>query len=112
MEDSPGHMNIYKKKGRAVMLPTMLVSQLPSRWSMLLVCHSRIVTKQGRIHGRTVVDGWAGAILQKPLVTTRLQIFKLLNLNHHGLTDGPMEQRNNKPMDGQTKPVLELRVRN
>ena len=23
--------------------------------------------KQGRIHGRTVADGWAGAVMQKPL---------------------------------------------
>ena len=23
--------------------------------------------KQGRIHGKTVVDSWAGAVMQKPL---------------------------------------------
>ena len=25
-----------------------------------------IVEKQGRIHGKTVADGWAGAVMQKP----------------------------------------------
>ena len=26
-----------------------------------------LLKKQGRIHGRTVADGWAGAVMQKPL---------------------------------------------
>ena len=29
---------------------------------------SMIVEKQGQIHGQTVADGWAGAVMQKPLV--------------------------------------------
>ena len=28
----------------------------------------KLIGKQGRIHGKTVADGWAGAAMQKPLV--------------------------------------------
>ena len=34
--------------------------------------------KQGQIHGRTVADGWAGAIMQKPLAIQK----------YYGRTDG------------------------
>ena len=27
--------------------------------------------KQGRIHGRTVKDGWVGAVMQKPLAISK-----------------------------------------
>ena len=37
--------------------------------------------KQGRVHGKTVADGWAGAVMQKTLV-----IQKYL-LRPYGLTD-------------------------
>ena len=30
--------------------------------------------KRGRIHGNLVVDGWAGAVMQKPLAS--LEIFR------------------------------------
>ena len=36
--------------------------------------------KQGRIHGRTVADGWAGAVMRKPLAI-------LLILGTDGRTD-------------------------
>ena len=29
--------------------------------------YQAILGKQGRIHGNTVADGWAGAVMQKPL---------------------------------------------
>ena len=37
---------------------------------MLFHCRQKIsdeLKKQGRIHGKTVVDSWAGAVMQKPL---------------------------------------------
>ena len=33
----------------------------------LVRCQSRIGYKQGRIHGNPVADGWAGAVVRKPL---------------------------------------------
>ena len=39
--------------------------------------------KQGRIHGRTVADGWAGAVMQKPLAIQKCD----------GWTDGPTDGR-------------------
>ena len=29
--------------------------------------------KQGRIHGRTVADGWAGAVMPKPLIIQKCE---------------------------------------
>ena len=38
-------------------------------------CKSKqIMEKQGRIHGNPVADGWAGAVMQKPLAI--LEIFR------------------------------------
>ena len=31
------------------------------------MCAGAVMTKQGRIHGNTVADGWAGAAVRKPL---------------------------------------------
>ena len=41
--------------------------------------------KQGRIHGNTVADGWAGAVVQKPL-----RIQKCYGTD--GPTDGPTDR--------------------
>ena len=38
--------------------------------------------KHGRIHGKTVADGWAGAVMQKPLAIQKCD----------GLTDRPTRQ--------------------
>ena len=38
------------------------------RWAYPLLNATK---KQGQIHGKTVVDGWAGAVLQKPLTTSK-----------------------------------------
>ena len=40
-----------------------------------------ITTKQGRIHGNPVTDGWAGAVTQKPLGIQKCD----------GLTDRPSD---------------------
>ena len=50
------------------------------------------VIKQGRIHGNPVADGWAGAVMQKPLAV--LEIFR-------------MDRRTDRP----TRQGLESRVR-
>ena len=50
--------------------------------------------KQGWIHGNPVADGWAGAVMRKPL---RIQI----------VTDGPTDRRTDRP----TRQGVELRVR-
>ena len=42
----------------------------------------RIPFEQGRIHVRTVADGWAGAEMQKPLAIQKC----------YGRTDGPTQQ--------------------
>ena len=39
--------------------------------------------KQGWIYGNPVVDGWAGAVMQKPLAIQKC----------YGLTDGPMDRQ-------------------
>ena len=39
--------------------------------------------KQGRIHGKTVADGWAGAVMQKPLGIQKC------DLPTYGRTDVP-----------------------
>ena len=41
--------------------------------------------KHGRIHGRTVVDGWAGAVTQKPLGNQKS------DRRTDGRTDGPTD---------------------
>ena len=62
-----------------------------------------------------VADGWAGASNPHPNLkpthkhTSILKArFSAFQLNHHGPTD----QRTNRPMDQQIKPLIELRVRN
>ena len=42
---------------------------------------TKLLKKQGRIHGNLVADGWAGAVMQKPLAI--LEIFR---------TDGPTDR--------------------
>ena len=49
--------------------------------------------KQGRIHGNPVADGWAGAVMQKPLANQKCDL--------------PTDQ----PTDRPTRQVLESRVR-
>ena len=34
---------------------------------VMSICLNHIKLKQGRIHGNPVADGWAGAVLRKPL---------------------------------------------
>ena len=41
--------------------------------------------KQGRIHGNPVADGWAGAVMQKPLAIQKCYG------GTDGLTDGPTD---------------------
>ena len=57
--------------------------------------------KQGRIHGRTVVENWAGAVMQKTLAIQKC--------------DGRMGWRTNRPTDRltdrPTRQGVELRVR-
>ena len=38
--------------------------------------------KQGRIHGNTVADGWAGAVMQEPIAIQKCD----------GRTDGPTDR--------------------
>ena len=45
---------------------------------------SDVITKQGRIHGNPVADGWAGAVIQRPIAS--LEIFVT-----DGRTDGPTD---------------------
>ena len=50
--------------------------------------------EQGRIHGNTVADGWAGAVMQKPLA-----------IKKH-------DKRTDRLTDRLTEQGVELRVRN
>ena len=54
---------------------------------------SQSLTEQGRIHGNTVADGWAGAVVRKPLVIQKC--------------DGRTDRRT----DGSTDQGVESRVR-
>ena len=54
---------------------------------------SRVVLKQGRIHGNPVADGWAGAVMRKPLANQK--------------SDLPTDLPTYRP----TRQVLESRVR-
>ena len=54
-------------------------------------------TKQSRIHGSPVADGWAGAVLRKPLGIQKC--------------DGPTDQSTNLPTYQPTRQGVELRVR-
>ena len=49
----------------------------------------KIIKKQGLIHGNPVADGWAGAVMQKPL---RIQ-------KCDGRTDRPTDQTTELPTD-------------
>ena len=44
--------------------------------------HGKMHHKQGQIHGRTVADGWTGAVMQKPLAIQKCD----------GPTDGPTDR--------------------
>ena len=52
--------------------------------------------KQGRIHGNPVADGWAGAVMRKPLA-----IQKYFGRTDRQ-TDGPTDRRTDGPMDRQS----------
>ena len=52
-----------------------------------------MVQEQGRIHGRTVADGWAGAVMQNPLAIQKC--------------DGRIDRRTDQP----TRQGVESRVR-
>ena len=54
-------------------------------------------SEQGRIHGNPVADGWAGAVMRKPLAIQKCD----------GRTDGPTDGRT----DGPTRQGVESRVR-
>ena len=45
-----------------------------------------MIAKQGRIRGNPVADGWAGAVMRKPLAIQK----------YFGRTDGPTETANVK----------------
>ena len=60
-----------------------------------------IELKQGRIHGNPVADGWAGAVMQKPLAIQKC----------YGGTDRRMDGRTDGPTDGPTQQGVESRVR-
>ena len=50
-------------------------------WNIPFVHHLKeMVCKQGRIHGSPVADGWAGAVIRKPLGIQKCD----------GPTDGPI----------------------
>ena len=49
----------------------------------------RELDKQGRIHGNPVADGWAGAVMRKPLAI--LEIFRT-DRRTDGRTDGPTDR--------------------
>ena len=44
------------RSDRANLVDTFKCSEVIKRW-----------TEHGRIHGRTFADGWAGAVMQKPI---------------------------------------------
>ena len=50
----------------------------------------RILKKQGRIHGNPVADGWAGAVMRKPLA-----ILKKIGTDVR--TDGRTDVRTDDP---------------
>ena len=58
-----------------------------------LVC---LTKKQGRIHGNPVADGWAGALMRKPLGIQKCD----------GRTDGPTDQPTDRPTDRPTNRVV------
>ena len=53
--------------------------------------------KQGRIHGNPVADGWAGAVMRKPLAIQKCD----------GRMDGPTD----RPTDRPTRQGVESRIR-
>ena len=57
--------------------------------------------KQGRIHGKTVADGWAGAVIQKTLAIQKCD----------GWTDGRTDRQTDRRTDRPTRQGVELRVR-
>ena len=74
-------------------------------WSRVFAIKSRHsqaqdLLKQGRIHSRTVADGWAGAVMQKPLRNVT-----------DGWTDGRVDRRTDGPTDGPTRQGVESSVR-
>ena len=62
-------------------------------WTKILSKHCWFNRKQGRIHGNPVADGWAGAVMLKPL----------------GIQKG--EGRMDLPIDRRTRQGVESRVR-
>ena len=60
--------------------PAFYVKSTGSLFLLLPLLHffkiSRLLNrkKQGRIHGRTVADGWAGAVMQKPLAIQKCDV--------------------------------------
>ena len=56
-----------------------------------------IQCKQGRIHSNPVADGWAGAVMQKPLGIKKC--------------DRPTDRPTNLPTDQPTRQGVESRVR-
>ena len=65
---------------------------------VFLITHGRaLFTKQGRIHGNPVADGWAGAVMQKPIAIQKCD----------GWTNGQTDRRTDPP----TQQGVESRVR-
>ena len=55
--------------------------------------HTVMHGKQGRIHGKTVADGWAGAVMQKPLAIQKslLLTYRPTDIPTYRLTDLPTD---------------------
>ena len=56
--------------------------------------------KQGRIHGTPVADGWAGAIMPKPLANQKRDV-----------TDRPTDRPTNRPTDTASSRVAGPRLK-
>ena len=55
-----------------------------------------MIKKQDRIHGNTVADGWAGAVMQKLLGIQKCDGWT------DGRTDGPTDRPTDRQTDGRT----------
>ena len=57
----------------------------------------------------SVADGWAGAEIQ---LSATKNVLKCSFPHFSTCVHGPTNQPTNRPMEGWTKPIIELRVRN
>ena len=80
-----------------VPIETQILPSEERRHILFVVFLSLFTEKQGRIHGNPNADGWAGAVMRKPLGIQKCD----------RPTDGPTDGRTDRRTDGPTiGPIL------